>query len=96
MTTLVQAALTLRRSARGSFGYATAVIVFVLSVLGITRVPENALGPEHILVLVGWLSVLVMRATVRVRDSRNERQTAWLDLELGVLVLAGFHCVLNA
>jgi two-component system cell cycle response regulator len=95
MTTLVQAALTLRRSARGSFGYATALIVFVLSLLGVTRVTWTAIGPEHVVVLVAWFSVVMTRAAARIQQSRNEKQTAWLDLELGLLSLAGFHSILQ-
>jgi diguanylate cyclase (GGDEF)-like protein len=96
MTTLVQAALTLRRSARGSFGYTTAFVVFVLSLLGVTRVPSRSLGAEHTLILIAWGAVVIARGTARARETRNERQTAWLDLELGLLVLAGFHSVLQS
>ncbi|MAQ18676.1 MAG: diguanylate cyclase [Sandaracinus sp.] len=94
MTTLVHAALTFRRTVRGSYGLLTAFAVAALSFLGIFRVPATELRLEHAAVAVAWAAVFGARLTARRRQFlRGEvsEGIAWIDLELGAMALVAAH-----
>src|SRR4051812_17795408 len=98
MTALVQAALTVRRGARGAFGYFAAFGLGLLVVLGLFR-QQKALGVEHAIVFAAWAVVLAARVHSRVRDqrrdeTRNEAQS-WLDFEVALLLLPAAHALLQ-
>ena len=82
MTALVQAALTLRRSARASLGHLAVVAFGLLVLLGPFR-NRDALGIEHALLGCAWLAVTLTRGTTA------------LDLELALLMLPMAHALLQ-
>jgi diguanylate cyclase (GGDEF)-like protein len=94
MTTLVQAASTVRKRARASFGYVTAGCVALLDLLGAFRDPR-ALGVEHALVAAAWLCVFVARVGGQLRDERRTVNDGILDLEQSFLLLAATHAGLQ-
>lgn len=93
MTQLVQAALTVRRGVRASFGYLAAFALGLLDLLGVFR-DRDALGVEHAVVFAAWLVVLAQRATARARDERLSPGESGFDLELGLLLLTAAHAVI--
>jgi two-component system, cell cycle response regulator len=94
MTALVQAALTIRRGARGSFGYLAAVGLGLLLLLGLFR-DREAISAEHGAVALAWAAVLVARLSVRVHESRTKPGARLLDFEVGVLLLLAAHAGLQ-
>jgi len=94
MTALVQAALTLRRSARASLGHVAVVAFGLLVLLGPFRNRE-ALGLEHALLGCAWLAVALTRGTSRVRAQGVARGTTAIDLELALLMLPMAHGLLQ-
>jgi diguanylate cyclase (GGDEF)-like protein len=95
MPTLVHAALTVRRTARATFGYLAAAAFAVLDLLAVFRVEPEALGVEHALVGVAWLVVFAFRATRRFREEEHGAVRATTDLELGLLLLVAVHAVVQ-
>jgi diguanylate cyclase (GGDEF)-like protein len=98
MPTLVHAALTIRKTARASFGFVLAAIFLALPVLGVFR-PEQ-LGLEHAVIGLAWAAVLASRASKRFgrKDAEGDtaRREAFLrDLEIGLDLLAGTHAVVQ-
>ena len=85
MTALVQVALSVRRGARGSFGYLAAIGLGLLVLLGLFRDRAN-LDWEHAVVVVAWAVVLGSRVTLRVREQQRQLLASWLDLEVAVLL----------
>lgn len=69
MTALVQAALTVRRGARATFGYATACALGALVCLGAYR-PDAPPGPAAALTAAVWALVFAVRASERLRLGR--------------------------
>jgi two-component system, cell cycle response regulator len=94
MSTLVHAAITLRRTARASFGFAAAAVVAVLNLLGIFRGPPEALQLEHALVGGAWLAVFLVRVGQRF-GTDEDPHAARHDLELGLLLLVAVHAVVQ-
>jgi diguanylate cyclase (GGDEF)-like protein len=95
MSTLVHAALSIRRTTRASLGLLAAFGLGVLDVLGVFRVSLAELGLEHALVATVWALVFGVRVAQRLR-ARDVDDTAaaagkLLDLELGVLLLVAVH-----
>jgi two-component system, cell cycle response regulator len=90
MTTLVQAAATVRKGARASFGYVTVASVALLVLLGAFRDPQS-LGLEHALVAAAALSVFGARVNARLRKIDE----ALPELEQGLLLLAAAHACLQ-
>lgn len=95
MTTLVHAALTLRRTARGAYGFVAAAIFAMLEVLGVFRVEPTTLGFEHALLGVVWCVVFTSRAMVRFRAPEGWAQGAKIDFELALLLLVAVHAVVQ-
>lgn len=99
MTTLVHAALTFRRTVRGSYGLLTAFAVAALDFLGIFRVEPNALRLEHAAVAVAWAAVFGARLAARrkqfLRGERQDEGIAWIDLELGAMALVAAHAAVQ-
>ena len=91
---MVQAALTVRRSARSSFGYLAAFGLGLLVLLGLFR-DSAALGVEHAVVAFGFVALVASRLATRTREPRPEPGSAWLDLELGLLLLCAAHAALE-
>jgi diguanylate cyclase (GGDEF)-like protein len=91
---LVQAALTVRRSARGAFGYFAAFGLGLLVALGLFGRRE-ALGLEHLVVFAAWAVVLGARVSGRVRERRKDPAQSWLDFEVALLLLAAAHALLQ-
>ncbi|MEM9190103.1 MAG: diguanylate cyclase [Myxococcota bacterium] len=91
MSTLVQAALTVRKTARASFGLASAGLFGILVFLGVFRVDPAELGLAHGAVSVAWLGVFLMRLFSR---SRQDRQVL-TDVELGLLLLTAMHAIVQ-
>ena len=94
MTALVQAALTVRRGARGSFGYAAAAGLGLLLLLGLFR-DRQALGIEHAVVALAWTAVLAARVAQRWQHGRSEPDAGVLDFEIGLLLLVAAHALLQ-
>jgi two-component system cell cycle response regulator len=101
MTTLVTAVLTLRRTARASYGYAVAGVMGAATVLGLFRRDPSELDVPHALMAAAWIAAFGARAAQRFRDEerlRDEelaRASARTELELGVLLLALVHAVVQ-
>src|SRR5262245_59718959 len=101
MSSLVHAALTIRRTARESFGFVAAGALVALDLLGVFR---RELGPEHAFVAAAFGAIAAVRAFARwrveeqVRDEREAalREVLMLDLEIGLLVLGGVHAAVQA
>src|SRR6187431_713899 len=95
MTALVQAALTFQRGTRSSFGYLAAGCLAVLVLTGFFR-NRVGFGFEHALLALVLATVLGIRLTAVLRDQRDHaRRRSWLELELGVLLLAAAHAALQ-
>src|SRR6478672_391096 len=94
MTQLVQAALTVRRGVRASFGYCAALALGLLDLLGVFR-DRDALGVEHAVVLGAFVVVFAQRAVSRVRDQEKHPSEGFFDLEQGLLLLAAAHGLLQ-
>lgn len=93
MTTLVHAALTVRRSARASFGFAATLLWLALVLGGVFRGP---IGIEHIVLLIGLAALGLSRAQARQQVPSGEESTSkWLDFELGLTLLAAIHTALQ-
>ncbi len=95
MTTLVHAALTVRRSARASFGFIAFLAFAAIVVLGGFSVPFHELAIEHAFVASAWVAVVSMRLHARSRGSDETQKAALHDLELGLLLLAGAHALVQ-
>lgn len=95
MTTLVEAALTLRKTARASYGFLLAVAFSVLCVLGVFRAPFEELGGEHLLVALAWAALFLHRASSRFKAEDKERLTPLQDLEMGLLMLVAVHAIVQ-
>jgi two-component system cell cycle response regulator len=94
MSTLVHAALSIRRTTRASLGLVAAFGLGVLDVLGVFRVAPSELGLEHALVATVWALVFGVRVAQRLRARHAEESTGsgrLLDLELGALLLVAVH-----
>jgi two-component system, cell cycle response regulator len=94
MSTLVHAAITLRRTARASFGFATAAAVATLNLLGVFQGPPEALEVEHGLVGAAWFAVFLVRVAKRFGADEGDGGGR-LDLELGLLLLVAVHAVVQ-
>lgn len=95
MTTLVHAALTLRKTARSSYGFVAVLVFAALEVLGVFRVEATSLGIEHILLGLVWCGVFTSRAMVRFRASETSNDGAKIDFELALLLLVAVHAVVQ-
>ena len=91
MSSLVHAALTIRKTARASFGFVAASAFAVLVLLGVFLVDPESLGVEHGAVGLAWLAIFGVRAAKRAREKPGAEEGKWLDLELGVLLLIAAH-----
>ncbi|MCA9606902.1 MAG: diguanylate cyclase [Myxococcales bacterium] len=96
MSSLVHAALTIRKTARASFGFVAAAAFLGLLLLGVFGVRPEALGLEHGAVGLAWLAIFGARVARRVREreespSSSSASGRWLDLELGLLLLIAAH-----
>jgi diguanylate cyclase (GGDEF)-like protein len=97
MTTLVHAALSLRRTARASFGLVAATALLVLVLLG-TFSPGATLGLEHASVAAVWALLFGARLLQRLSTGVDEEVDGagrLLDFELGVLLLVAVHAVVQ-
>lgn len=94
MTALVQAALTLRRSARGSLGHLAVAVFGLLVLLGPFR-QRDALGLEHAVLALAWLAVAITRGTGRLRARSGAGAVGFIDLELALLMLPMAHALLQ-
>jgi len=91
MPTLVHAALTIRKTARASFGFVAALAFTGLLLLGVFLTEPASLGLEHAAVGLAWLAIFGARLVRRVRRHDTEAEGRWLDLELGLLLLVAAH-----
>jgi two-component system cell cycle response regulator len=92
MTTLVQAALTLRKTARASYGFILSLGFAVLLVLGVFR---ERLGVEHLVASCAWVALFSHRAVSRMRTESEGELSPRKDLELGLLLLVAVHAVVQ-
>jgi diguanylate cyclase (GGDEF)-like protein len=95
MTTLVELALTLRKTVRTAYAVLTALGFAVLDVLGVFRVPLRKLDTEHGVVAAAWTALFVHRAVSRFRAEDQGRLTARQDLEMGLFMLVAVHAVVQ-
>ncbi len=95
MPTLVHAALSVRRTARASYGYLAAAVFAVLDLLAVFAVAPARLGLEHAVVAATWLAVFGSRVSARFRQEDGGSVRASLDLELGLLLLVAVHAVVQ-
>jgi diguanylate cyclase (GGDEF)-like protein len=95
VSSLVHAALTVRRTARATFGYLAAAAFAILDLLGVFRVGYEELGLEHGVVTAAWIAVFASRATARFKQEESGRVRTSLDLELGLLLLTAAHAVVQ-
>lgn len=91
MTALVQAALRVRRTARSSWGLAAAMLLGACLVAGYFN-PQRTYGWGHLLWLVVFVAVVVVRARFVVRQGADSR----LVFELGALLLVGTEALVQA
>ena len=100
MTSLLQAALSVRKNARASLAYAAAAGLAALDLFGIFR-DRQRLGTEHALALGAALCVLAAQAASGIRGLpllRNEgaeRKPLRLELEHALLLLSFAHALLQ-
>jgi diguanylate cyclase (GGDEF)-like protein len=95
MASLVHAALTVRKTARASFGLVVATLFAIVPLTGVFR--GGPLGVEHAVIAVAWTGWLGARAATRLRGKeRPRREAMWRDLELGALLLVGVHAIVQA
>ncbi|HJL06556.1 MAG TPA: diguanylate cyclase [Polyangiaceae bacterium LLY-WYZ-15_(1-7)] len=94
MTTLVHAALTFRRTVRGSYGFLAAAAFLVCLLLGVFEGPLERLRLEHAVVGVAWLAIFGARFAARWKKEEAEGP-AWIDLELGLLILVAVHAAIQ-
>ncbi|MDH5492700.1 MAG: sensor domain-containing diguanylate cyclase [Myxococcales bacterium] len=92
MSTLVHAALTLRRTARGSFVLVALGLFALLDLLGVFRVSAGALRPEHWVAMAAWAIVFAHRLAARFEDEESPRS---VDLHLGLLLLVAVHAAVQ-
>lgn len=95
MTTLVQAALTVRKTARVTFGLFAAAVFATLDALAVFVVEPEQLGLEHAAVGAGWVAVFALRAGARFRQEDVGNVRAAIDLELGLLLLVAVHAAVQ-
>ncbi|MFW6051411.1 MAG: diguanylate cyclase [Myxococcota bacterium] len=95
MSTLVHAALTLRRTWRVSHGFVAAAVFAALDLLGVFQVDPGALQVEHALVAAAWLAIFVSRVDARFRAEEAGEAQGRQDLELGLLLLVAIHAVVQ-
>lgn len=91
MSSLVHAALTIRKTARASFGFAAALAFASLVLLGVFLVEPHDLGLEHAAVAAAWLALISQRVVRRAREREGTPDGGWLDLEIGLLLLVAAH-----
>jgi len=96
MTALVQAAVTLRKTARASLGACVAAAFALVPLLGVFRPREEGFGLEHAGLALAWVAWLATRGAMRFRGQHMARGALWLDLEIGVLLLVGVHGMVQA
>lgn len=94
MTTLVHAALTIRRTVRGAYGFVAAAAFGLLVLLGIFQVPLDGLRIEHAAVAAAWAAVVGVRLAARRREVDPSRFPL-ADLELGLLTLVATYAVVQ-
>src|SRR5438105_2934232 len=95
MTTLVFAALTLRKTARASFGLCLALGFAALDVLGVWLRPLGELGTEHALVATVWAAAFLSRAAARLSAEEKARLTPLKDFDMGLYMLVAVHAVVQ-
>ena len=59
MITFVQAAVALQKSARSSYGYAVALGIAALTLLGVFSVPLGGVRVGHLLAVCMWMLAFV-------------------------------------
>jgi diguanylate cyclase (GGDEF)-like protein len=95
MSTLVHATFTLRKTARASSGFLAAAVFALLDLLGVFSLPHAEMRAEHFVVAGFWAVVFGVRAKSR-EEAMPAGARAWLDLELGLLVLVLAHAVVQS
>jgi two-component system, cell cycle response regulator len=93
MTTFVQSAVALRRSARSSYGYLVAVGLALLTLAGVFG--RAGIRVEHAFLSALWLFVFVRRALARFRLEERGRPQTVHDLEIALLMLVGVHAIVQ-
>ncbi|MBN8609050.1 MAG: diguanylate cyclase [Deltaproteobacteria bacterium] len=105
MASLVHAALTMRKTVRASFGLLVCFVFALVPLLGVFRTSSPgpvAIGVEHVVVGLAWAAWLVWRGSQRLRRDEQavsgvtHRERLALELELGVLLIAGVHAIVQA
>jgi len=91
MPSLVHAALTIRKTARASFGFGATLAFTGLLLLGVFLVEPRELGLEHGAVGLAWLAIFGARLNHRAKERVVGSDGRWLDLELGLLLLVATH-----
>lgn len=95
MTSLLQAALTVRKGARASLAYATASGLALLVLLGVFRERER-LGFEHAIVIIGAaLCVLGAHAFTQLRVDRLRNEPCFFVLDQALLSLVLAHALIQ-
>ncbi len=95
MSSLVHAALTIRKTARASFGFGAALAFTGLLLLGVFFVEPRDLGLEHGAVGLAWLAIFGARVIRRTKEQTGASEGRALDLELGLLLLTATHAVVQ-
>src|SRR5690606_6443816 len=95
MSTLVHAALTVRTTARSDYRFVAAVALAGPCHLGVFTLPREALEPAHYAVALLIACIFGVRALARHKEAADSPAAATLDLELGVLLLAAAHAVVQ-
>ncbi len=103
MSSLVHAALRIRRTARASYGFVAAGALVALDLLGVFR---GELGIEHAVLAAAFGAVVIARGLARwrledgVREASPrdgvERDALIVELELGLMLLGGTHAAVQA
>ncbi|MCA9575622.1 MAG: hypothetical protein KC668_09305, partial [Myxococcales bacterium] len=95
MSSMVTAALSLRRTVRASAVLLTALALGTVVWLGAFQGGPSSLGLEHAAAGLLWLALFGQRVALRAQAIESETRGAHLDLELGVLLLVASHALVQ-
>ncbi|MCA9581512.1 MAG: diguanylate cyclase [Myxococcales bacterium] len=96
MTTLVQAALRVRRTTKTYYGFGAALVMALFVVGGFFSTGALAEArPPHAVLLFGWSLVFAARMAARFREEEKGRSMSRTDLEVGLLLLVAAHALVQ-
>jgi two-component system cell cycle response regulator len=95
MSSMVTAALSLRRTVRASAVLIASLALGCVVWLGAFQGGTGSMGLEHAAASVLWLALFAQRASLRSQAIETEGRGVRLDLELGLLLLIASHALVQ-